>query len=63
MAFEAGGGAVPGVVGGGYDFSRAPTIKNRVPMPIADMNSDNLRPRLSTRKKTKIQVATTFTMP
>ena len=50
-------------VSGGCVFRSAPTMKNRVPIPIAEMNSDNLRPRVSTKKKTKMEVATTLTMP
>ncbi len=63
MAFDAGGGSPLGVDGGGKDLRRAPIMKNRVPMPHAEMKSDSLRPRDSTRKNTKIEVATTFTIP
>ena len=51
------------MVGGGWVFSRAPMMKKRVPIPIAEINKDSLRPRLSTKKKTKIEVAMTLTMP
>lgn len=48
---------------GGCVLRSAPTMKNKVPIPIAEMNKDSLRPRVSTKKKTKIEVATTLTMP
>ena len=48
---------------GGCVLRRAPMIKNIVPIPNAEISSDILRPRLSTRKKTKMAVATTLTTP
>ena len=63
MAFDAGGGLPTRVCGGGNSLSSAPTMKNSVPMPIAEINSEYLRPSDSTRKNTKIVVATNFTIP
>lgn len=67
MAFEAGGGSEITVfasgAGGGCVFSIAPMIKNRVPIPIAEMKSDILRPRVSTPKNMKREVATSLTTP
>lgn len=48
---------------GGCVFKSAPTMKKSVPIPIAEMNSDNLRPSVSTRKNTKMAVAISLTMP
>jgi len=61
----AGGGAAwPGRgVTTGCVFKMAPMMKNVTPIPMADMNNEILRPRVSTKKNTKIAVATTFTIP
>ena len=66
IALDAGGGdesAGFGLTGGGWVFRIAPIIKNRVPIPIADMKSETFRPKVSTPKKIKSEVATTLTMP
>ena len=63
IALLAGGGCAPTVVGGGNVFSSAPIMKNSVPIPTAEMKSESLRPSVSTRKNTKIVVATSFTIP
>ncbi len=65
---DAGGGLAGGVppggtTGGGCVFRIAPIIKNSVPIPIAEINSDNFLPRDSTKKKMNSAVATTFTTP
>ena len=62
IALDAGGGFAVSV-GGGNTFSSAPIMKNRVPMPNAEMKRDSLRPSVSTRKKTNNEVATTLTIP
>lgn len=49
--------------GGGCVLRMAPIMKNNVPIPIADMNKESFLPRDSTKKKTKIAVATVFTTP
>lgn len=41
----------------------APMMKKQTPIPSAEMNSDGLRPRLSTMRKTNKAVAITLTMP
>lgn len=38
-------------------------MKNKVPMPKEEMMRSIFRPRESTRKKTKMEVATSLTMP
>lgn len=48
---------------GGNDLSSAPMMKKSVPMPIAEMSSESLRPSDSTKPKMKIAVATTLMMP
>ena len=48
---------------GGNDLSRAPMMKNRIPIPIAEINNESLRPKDSTAKKTKKAVAMTFMTP
>ena len=63
IACDAGDGltACPGTgVGGGWVLRIEPMMKNNIPIPIAEMNSDNFRPRVSTKKKTKIAVAATW---
>ena len=57
------GGGFDAFVGGGNTLSSAPMMKKSVPMPIAEMNSESLRPSESTRKNTNSAVATTLTMP
>jgi hypothetical protein len=47
----------------GYTFKIAPMMKNVIPIPMADMNNDILRPRVSTKKNTKNAVETTFAIP
>ena len=60
----AGGAAFAGRdAGGGWVFRIAPMMKNSVPMPNAEIIRDSLRPSVSTKKKTNIAVATTFTIP
>lgn len=62
IPFDAGGGlmVVPGTsLGGGWVLRIAPMMKSRVPMPIAEMKRDSLRPRLSAAKKMKQAVAIT----
>lgn len=62
IACDAGGGLTvcPGIgVGGGCVFRIAPMIKNNVPMPIAEINSESLRPSDSTKKKMNMAVETT----
>jgi len=61
MACDAGGGF--GAAFGGCVLRIAPMIKNRVPIPIAEMKNDNFLPNDSTPKKMKIAVATTLTTP
>lgn len=67
MAWEAGGGGggiAPGTTGGGgCVFRIAPMMKKRVPIPIAEMKSDSFLPRVSTPKKMKVAVATSFMIP
>ena len=67
IAFEAGGGfettTLALAAGGGCVLRMAPMMKNRVPIPMAEMKSDNLRPRVSTPKKINRVVATNFTTP
>ena len=65
IALLAGGGVNPagGFAGGGNVLSSAPMMKNRTPMPMAEMNSESLRPSDSTRKNTKMDVATSLTIP
>lgn len=48
---------------GGCVLRSAPTMKNKVPIPIAEMNNESLRPSVSAKKKTKMAVATTLTIP
>jgi hypothetical protein len=60
---EAGGGsgfATLLVAGGGNSLSSAPMMKKKPPMPTAEMKSESLRPRDSTKKRTKMEVATTW---
>lgn len=38
-------------------------MKKRVPMPMAEMKREALRPKVSTPKKMKMAVATTLTIP
>jgi hypothetical protein len=61
----AGGGAGWPSLGAttGCVFKIAPMMKNVIPIPMADINNDILRPRVSTKKNTKSAVATTFTIP
>lgn len=47
------------VAGGGCVLITAPMMKNMMPIPMAEMNNDHLRPRVSTPKNMKIAVATT----
>lgn len=50
MALDAGAGVPePAVVSVGCVLRMAPTMKNRIPMPIAEMNRDILRPRESAK--------------
>ena len=64
MALLAGGGCAPeSLEGGGNVLRSAPMMKNRMPMPMPETKSENLRPSESTKKNTKIAVATTFTIP
>lgn len=67
MAWAAGegaGGATFGSVdGGGCVFKIAPMIKKSDPIPIADIKSESLRPRVSTPKNMKMAVATTLMIP
>lgn len=81
IPFDAGGGLVA-LAGGGWVFSKAPTMKKRVPenirrqlvswqayhkldlpIPSALINKLSFLPNVSTKKKTNIAVATTFTTP
>jgi len=67
MALEAGGGegimVLLFVAGGGWVFRMEPMMKNRDPIPMAEINKDFFLPKLSTPKKMKIAVATTLTTP
>jgi hypothetical protein len=47
------------VAGGGNSLSSAPMMKKKVPMPMAEMKSESFRPRESTKRRTKMEVATT----
>ncbi|KAG5642799.1 hypothetical protein DXG03_002104 [Asterophora parasitica] len=55
MAFDAGGGTGGGwpamTLGGGCVLRIAPIMKKREPIPIAEMNKESLRPRVSTPKR------------
>ena len=59
----AGAATFASVEGGGCVFKIAPMIKNSEPIPMAEMKSESLRPRVSTPKKMKMAVATTLTIP
>ena len=64
IALLAGGGSAPSTrFDGGNDLSSAPMMKKSVPMPSAEMSSESLRPSVSTKPKTKMEVATSFTTP
>ena len=67
MAFEAGGGEGITVLlvaaGGGWVLRMEPMMKNRDPMPIAEMSNERFLPKVSTPKKMKMDVATTLTTP
>jgi hypothetical protein len=67
IPFEDGAGGGADWPGGGVTtgcvFKIAPMMKNVIPIPMADMNNEALRPRLSTKKNTKSVVAKTFTIP
>ena len=62
IALLAGGGS-EALGSGGNDLRRAPIMKNKVPIPIAEMNNESLRPKDSTAKKMKKTVAMIFTTP
>jgi hypothetical protein len=63
IALPEAGGLDCGVEAGGCVLRMAPTMKNKVPIPRAEMNSDGLRPHVSTKKNIKIAVAMTLTTP
>ena len=67
IACDAGGGEGAATFafgeGGGWVFKIAPIIKKRVPIPIAEINRETFRPKVSTPKKIKRAVATTFATP
>ena len=67
IACDAGGGDGAATFafgeGGGWVFKIAPIMKKRVPIPIAEMNRETFRPKVSTPKKIKRVVAITFVIP
>jgi hypothetical protein len=63
MALPEAGGLGCGVDAGGCVLRMAPTMKNKVPIPNAEVNSEGLRPHASTKKKINIVVAMTLTTP
>lgn len=62
MALDAVGG-LAALGSGGKDLRRAPMMKNKEPMPNADIMSDGRRPKVSDIEKMKIDVATTLQIP
>ncbi len=58
-----GGGRLSAGFGGGNSLRRAPMMKKKMPMPMAEIKSESLRPSESTRKNTRKAVDMTFMIP
>jgi hypothetical protein len=63
IAFPEAGGLGCGVDAGGCVLRRAPTMKNKIPIPMAEKNRSVLRPQALRKKNMNIVVAMTLTTP